>query len=367
MCVDRGDRSLDFVAFLGAMMAEMKGIRKKRPLGLVLALIVITASIVFAFKTLSKTPLSTDDASIDAEVVHVASPVGGRIIELPVGENQLVHKGDLLFRLDPVPYQNNVAVAKAQLAVARASVSSKQRLVESERWNAEIASQQIGRAQENLALSQRTQERLGPLAAKGYVPQQQFDQAKVAATDAATSLAQAERQNSAAHSLVDNADAAMANVRAAEAALTNALRALQDTEVVAPHDGRVTGLRVSTGEVVAPSQSIFTLINTEEWYATANFREIDLGRVQPGNCATVYSLIDRRTAIKGVVDSIGYGVLADDKIDIPREVPYVQPSLNWVRVAHRFPVRIRLEEPPQNLVRLGASALVEIGHGSECR
>jgi membrane fusion protein, multidrug efflux system len=355
------------MASLGAVMAETKGIRKKRPLGLVIALFIITATFVFAVKTLSTASLSTDDASIDAEVVHVASPVGGRMIELPVRENQLVHQGDLLFRIDPVPYQNVVAGARAQLDVARAAVSSKQRLVESERWNAEIASEQIGRARENLALSQRTQDRLGPLTARGYIPQQQFDQAKVTTTDAATSLAQAERQNDAAHSLVDTADAAIANVRAAEAALTNALRALQDTEVKAPHDGRVTGLKVSTGEVIAPSQSLFTLINTEEWYATANFREIDLGRVRPGNCATVYSLIDRRTAIKGVVDSIGYGVLADDKIDIPREVPYVQPSLNWVRVAHRFPVRVRLEGPPQNLVRLGASALVEIGHGSQCR
>jgi multidrug resistance efflux pump len=74
----------------------------------------------------------------------------------------------------------------------------------------------------------------------------------VATTDAATSLAQAEKQNEAAHSLVDTADAAIANVRAAEALLTNALRALEDTEVKAPHDGRVTGLKVSTGEVVAP-------------------------------------------------------------------------------------------------------------------
>ena len=367
MHVARRDRSSDSVASLGAVMVEARGIRKKRPLGLVIALSIVAAAVILIVRTLSTASLSTDDASIDAEVVHVASPVGGHILELPVRENQLVHKGDLLFRIDPVPYQNNAALARAQLDVARAAVSSKQRLVESERWNAEIASEQIARARENLALSQRTQARLDPLAAKGYIPQQQFDQAKVAATDAATSLTQAEKQNEAAHSLVDTADAAIANVRAAEAALTNALRALQDTEVTAPHDGRVTGLKVSTGEVVAPSQSLFTLINTEEWYATANFREIDLGRVKPGNCATVYSLIDRHTPIKGIVDSIGYGVLADDKIDIPREVPYVQPSLNWVRVAHRFPVRIRLEGPPQNLVRVGASALVEIGHGPECR
>ncbi len=348
-------------------MANIKGTRKRKPIGVGIVLLLIGLAVVFWIKTASISFLSTDDASVDAEVVHVAALVGGRIIELPIHENQLIHKGDLLFRIDPGSYQTNVAVAEAQLSIAHAAASSKKRLVTSQRWNAEIASGQIKRAQENLALSQRTQDRLGPLAAKGYIPQQQLDQAKVTAQDAATSLAQAQQQEQAAHSLVDTIDAATANVRAAEAALDNARRALRDTEVRAPHDGRVAGLSVSTGEIVAPSQSLFTLINTEEWYASANFREIDLHRVKAGSCATVYSMIDRRTPIKGVVESIGYGVVADDKINIPRSVPYVQPSLNWVRVAQRFPVRIRLEAPPQELVRLGASALVEISHGPKCR
>ena len=166
---------------------------------------------------------------------------------------------------------------------------------------------------------------------------------------------------------IDTADAAVANVRAAASSLANARRALSDTEVRAPHDGRIVGLHISTGEVVAPSQSLFTLINTEEWFASANFREIDLNRIQIGECVTVYSMIDRSQPIKGIVDSIGYGVLAADKIDIPRAAPYVEPSLNWVRVAQRFPVRIRLENPPERLVRLGASAVVEVAHGSACR
>ena len=205
------------------------------------------------------------------------------------------------------------------------------------------------------------------MAAKGYVPQQQFDQAKLAAQDATTSLAQAEKQQHAAEGAIDTDDAALANVRAAASALANARRALSDTEVRAPHDGRIVGLHISTGEVVAPSQSLFTLINTEEWFASANFRETDLNRIGLGECVTVYSMIDRRQPMKGIVDSVGYGVLAADKIDIPRAAPYVEPSLNWVRVAQRFPVRIRLENPPERLVRLGASAIVEVAHGTACR
>jgi multidrug efflux system membrane fusion protein len=246
-------------------------------------------------------------------------------------------------------------------------VGSKRRLVSTQRSDAEIATQQTIRARDNLALSKRTQERLAPLADKGYVPQQQFDQAQLAAQDATTSLAQAEKQQHAAQGAIDTDSAALASVRAAAAVLTNARRALTDTEVRAPHDGRIVGLHISTGEVVAPSQALFTLINTEEWFASANFRETDLDRIRLGECVTVYSMIDRHQPIKGIVDSVGYGVLDAGKIDIPRAAPYVEPSLNWVRVAQRFPVRIRLENPPEALMRLGASAIVEVAHGSACR
>jgi len=156
-------------------------------------------------------------------------------------------------------------------------------------------------------------------------------------------------------------------VAAAEAALAIATRALDDTAVRAPHDGRIAGLTVSAGEMVVPSQSLFTLINTEEWFAIANLRETELHQVQEGQCATVYSMVDRRQPMRGVVDGIGWGVLADDRVNLPRSLPYVQSSLNWVRVARRFPVRVRLEEPPPALTRVGASAVVEVGHGAACR
>jgi len=346
---------------------ESRGIRKRNPLGATVALILVILAAFYWGRTVLRAKPATDDASIDGEIVHVAPLVGGRIIELAVHENQLVHRGDLLFRIDPVPYQINVTAAEANLDVARATVGSKKRFVAMQRWNTDIATEQIDRARENLALSRRTQERLEPLAAKGYIPQQQFDQAKVATQDATTSLAQTEKQQRAAESAVDTDDAVVASVRAAAAALANTRRALSDTEVRAPHDGRIVGLTISTGEVVVPSQALFTLINTEEWFASANFREVDLNRIEPGACVTIYSMIDRRVPIKGVVESVGYGVLDADKIDLPRAAPYVQPSLNWVRVAQRFPVRIRLEKPPERLVRLGASAIVEVAHGRACR
>jgi multidrug efflux system membrane fusion protein len=107
--------------------------------------------------------------------------------------------------------------------------------------------------------------------------------------------------------------------------------------VPAPHDGRVTGLNVKTGEYVLLAQSLFTLVVSEEWFASANFRETELGRIAVGSCAIAYSLIDRSIPIKGRVEGIGWGVTDQDKINLPRDVPYVAKSVNWVRVEQRSP------------------------------
>jgi len=208
---------------------------------------------------------------------------------------------------------------------------------------------------------------LRPLAAKGYVPQQQLDQAQVAERDAETSLQQAKEQESAATQAIDTTASAEAAVHAREAALAIAQRALEDTTVRAKTAGRVVGLSASPGEMLAPLQSLFTLINTEEWFAIANFKEIDLQHIAPGNCVTVYSMIDRELPIKGVVQGIGWGVMDTGHIVLPRSVPYVERSLNWVRVAQRFPVRIKLENPPQQITRLGASAIAEVKRGAACK
>ena len=148
-------------------MTEVRGIRKRKPVGAAIAAVVILVAAVFWIRTLLKAQPSTDDASIDVEVVHIAPLVGGRIIELPIHENELVHKGDLLFRIDPVPYQINVAAAEANLDVARAALGSKRRLVSTQRWDAEIASQQINRARDNLALTRTNSGASRPAGGEG--------------------------------------------------------------------------------------------------------------------------------------------------------------------------------------------------------
>jgi membrane fusion protein, multidrug efflux system len=323
---------------------EAKGKSPIHLRGTAISIVLIVLAILLALYTLreSTTHPTSSDASIDADVVHVAAAVGGRIIELPVIENMRVAEGDLLFQIDPLPYRLAVEQVRAELGIASS--------------NASVAADQTKSAQENHDLAKRTLERLRPLAASGYVPQQQLDQAQVAEQDTATKLVQAQESQAAA----DGA------VRARTAALGIAQRQLDDTTVRATHNGLVVGLTVSTGEMVIQSQALFTLINTDEWFAVANFRETDLHSISVGDCTTVFSMINRDVPIKGAIQGIGWGVVDQDRINLPRSVPYVERSLNWVRVAQRFPVRVRLEKPPPELMRLGASAVVEVKHGAAC-
>lgn len=333
------------------------------------SLAIIAGGIAFGVYALDRSWIkpTTDDASIDADVVHVAAEVGGRIVDLPVEENVRVAKGDLLFQIDPVPYRLAVDQARANLAIAEANLETQHRMLSTQRSSAVVAADQAKSAETNLELAARTVERLRPLASQGYVPTQQLDQAQTQQRDATTSLLQAREQQAAAVRSIDTDEAATATVQAREAELAIAERHLQDTTVRATHAGRVVGLTVLSGEMVAPAQSLFTLVNDEEWFAVANFRETDLAVMKVGDCATVFAMIDRSRAIKGVVQGIGSGVLDTDRVNLPRSVPYVERSLNWVRVAQRFPVRIRLENPPPDLVKIGATAVVEMKHGTACK
>ena len=306
---------------------------------------------------------STDDASIDADVVHVASPVGGRIVQLAVHENQRVAKGDLLYVIDPVPYRLTVAQAQADLELARASLDTRRRSLIGERSNAAVAAEQVKRATQNNDLATRDVNRLAPLAAQGPSARSSSTRRSASATRPCRSR---RHRNSSARPRRRSATTPTRSRAAREAALARAQHALEDT-VRAPHDGLVTGLSVLAGETLAPNQSIFTLIDASEWFAVGNFRETSLSRIEVGDCATVYSMIDRSRPLTGKVVGVGAGIADSARINLPRTLPIVQNSVNWVHVAQRFPVRVKLDEPDGKLVRVGASAIVEVRHGTACR
>lgn len=339
------------------------------PIGSILAAVIVVSTLLglwFLFQHMRANPLS-EDATIEADVVHISTPVPGRVQAFHIQEGARVKKGDLLFSLDPLAYRLRLEQTQAELAMSQALLETRQRQIQAETQNSAIADEQIARARANLELAERTVQRLLPLASKGYVTRQQIDDAMTLKKDAQISLNQAISQAQAAQSLVGNVDAAQAAVRVASSAVALAEKALSDTQVYAPHDGLIVGLRVSAGEYVAPDQSLFTLINTKHWHATAFFRETELGHISLGACAVVYVMGQPDTPIQGRVQTIGWGVSSAEMLNLPRSMPYVQKSLNWVRVAQRFPVRIELQHAPPELLRVGASANVVIRDSQHCQ
>jgi hypothetical protein len=174
----------------GDAMKAAGAARSHPPVGKLISLAILAIAVALAFYALHRSALlpSTDAATIDADIVHVAASVGGRIISIPVAENARVSEGDLLLQIDPAPYQLAVAQAEADLAIAEAALATQQRALSTQRSAATVATEQTQRATANLELATRTVERLRPLAAKGYVPTQQLDQAQTAQRDAETSL-----------------------------------------------------------------------------------------------------------------------------------------------------------------------------------
>lgn len=330
------------------------------------ALILVLLGFFFFYQYKEKNILS-EDAVVYANVVHISPAIPGKLSELLVKEGDRVKRGDVLFRIERDVYEWRVQQAEAELAIAKAALNTRGRVVKAESANAVIAQEQITRAQTNLSLASRTVERLRPLVAQGYATQQELDIAETAERDARISLSQAGSQSLAAQQLVGHADAALAAVQVAEAAVSMAKKALEDTEIRAPHDGLVVGLRVGTGERLLPGQSLFTLVDSEHWYAQALYIETELPEIPLGACASVYVLASPKQVIEGTVVNLGWGVNSEEILNLPRSLPYVQKSLNWVRVAQRFPVRVLLKDPPPDLMRMGASATVTVRADQSCQ
>jgi len=142
----------------------------------------------------------------------------------------------------------------------------------------------------------------------------------------------------------------------------NARYNLDNCRVYAPFDARVTNLTISEGAYAHVGQQVFTLIDARTWWAVGNFREGQLKRIVPGMQADVYVMARRDVHFSGVVESIGFGVTPDPDVIGRSEtgLPDVQRTLNWVHLASRYPVRVRVQNPTPDLFRIGESAVVTI-------
>jgi multidrug efflux system membrane fusion protein len=298
----------------------------------------------------------TNDAFAQADAIGVASQVGGRIIELNVKDNAAVRKGEVLFAIDPRPYRFEAERLHAQLITLERQIGLTQRQVDAQKYAALVSAAGVTRAEQSAAQRESTLSRMEPLLKGEFVTPEQVDQARTARDTAQSELKAALLEQKRAQSAVSGVDALVAQKKELEAAIGIAEYQLEQTVVRAPFDGRVVDLNISEGEYASVGRPLFTLIDTRTWYVVANFRETELPSLAPGTRVRLYLMIDPRRKFSGVVDSVGWGVLPDEG-GSAQGLPQVPKSINWVHVAQRFPVRIRVTDPAPDLFRIGASAV----------
>ena len=327
-----------------------KAPRSKFPALLVVALALV--ALVFVIWRVDSAP-STNDAYASADTIDVVPEVSGRIVELAVTDNQAVKQGDLLFRIDPRPYEANLAKAEASLAALDKQIMLTQRSVDAQQFGADSVNATVEKARAAAKQATDTLRRTEPLLKEGFVSAEDVDRARTAQRAAEADLNAVLLQ---AQSAVSGVDALVAQRAAVEADIALTKLHLEMATVRAPFDGRVISLKTSVGQFASAMRPIFTLIDTRHWYVIANFRETDLKNIRSGTPATIRLMSDSGKTFEGKVDSIGYGVLPDDGGLVLGGLPKVSRSINWVRVAQRFPVN----KPDPEMFRIGASAVANL-------
>ena len=294
--------------------------------------------------------VSTDNAYVQLDMVSISSEVAGPIVEVSVAENQLVRKGDLLFRIDPRPYRIALAQAEAQVASARVSVDKLE--AESAGTGADIQG-----ARANLAFAERALGRQQELLRRGFTTRARYDEAQHAVQEARERLSNARSAGDIKRAaLRDGGSSAQPAVAAAIAARDKALFDLQRTEVHAPADGYVAQTdRLQIGNAAVPGLPLLSLVRSGSVWIDANFKETDLGRMAPGQPAEIRLDAYPNLKIKGHVASIGRGTGSEFSI-----LPAQNASGNWVKVTQRLTVRIAIDDKPDRPLLAGLSARVTV-------
>ena len=392
-------------------------------IGRILSILIVTGAIILGLVVVYRADYNprTDDSEILANFIGIAPQVEGPLVRLNVHDNQFVKKGELLFEIDERPYRYTLQKAISDQATLEGQISDEGRRIAAQvsaisvaaanihsteadvnRWEATIeqaqadvasAEQGVSRARAEWTYASNNLHRVEPLLVKQFVTFDQVDRARTSEVTQAQSLKQAESQlqqaqaalrstiaqeerskavltqSKAQHEQAQNAVTTLeplVNQRGAKAsAIETARYNLNNCRVYAPFDARVTNLTISEGAYAHTGQQVFTLIDARTWWAVANFREGQLQNIRPGMPADVYVMSKPNLRFSGVVDSIGFGVTPDEDVigKLQTGLPDVQRTLNWVRLASRYPVRVRVENPPSDLFRVSESAVVVIrGH-----
>ncbi|HAJ91388.1 MAG TPA: efflux transporter periplasmic adaptor subunit [Gammaproteobacteria bacterium] len=251
----------------------------------------------------------TRDGHVRAQIIKITPRVGGPIVELPLHDNQLVAKGDLLFRIDPRTYKLAVEQAEAKLKQAQASELVKQ--------------DQAKRARD---LSRKD---------KGAISEQ----------------ALVRKENNLLVATAD-VDVAVANLHAAKLDL-------EFTEVRAPVDGYVTNLLLRYGSQTVANQPALALIDINSFWVHGYFKETQIEHIRPDNKVVIKLMTWPDAPLEGIVESMGWGIAQQDGAPAADLLPAINPSFDWIRLAQRIPVRIRLTHVPEEVdLRVGTTASV---------
>jgi multidrug efflux system membrane fusion protein len=394
---------------------------QRRRLGRIVSIAIVVAAVITGALVIIRTNdhPRTDDAEVFANFIGIAPQVDGPILQLAVQDNQYRKQGDLLFQIDPRPYEYTLEKAKSDLNTLEGQIVDQRRTIASQvsavgaamantdsaSANVDRAVAAVGEAKANVASVQAALDsanaellyqtnnfhRIEPLLAKQFVTVDQVDQIRTAVTARQQTVQQLRSQLLLAQAQVVSAQAQLEQTKAAReqshsqlnqsqhsvltldpltaqregraSAIRTAEYNLNNCRVYAPFDARVTNLTISQGAYAHTGQQMFTLIDTRTWWAVANFRETQLHRILPGMHADVYVLSRPSVRYDGIVDSVGFGVQPDSTLVgtfSSTGLPDVQRSLNWVHLATRFPVRVRINAPETEPFRLSESAVVVI-------
>jgi len=303
----------------------------------------------------------TTDAIVTANTIQVVPEVAGLIATLNVKDDAVVRKGDVLFTIDQERYLLALAQAKAQVRSIEAQIDLTNRTVSSQVTAVSVAHANAAAARARLKQAGDTLIRMEPLLPDGYVTHEQVDLARTARETATSELMGALNSTRQVRQAVGDSNALVAQLEGARALVGLAERDLRNTVVRAPFDGRIVGVTTSIGQMVGPVKALFTLIDTSQWFIIADFRETELRTIRPGDRVIGYVMSASGVHLGGFVESIGSAVAELENLSIAG-VPPVQRDLNWIRIAQRFPVRIALTNPPEELMRIGASAVVVVQH-----
>lgn len=398
-------------------MKLLENNQKRRITGRILGVIIVLATIAVGMAALQETDKHprTDDATVRANYIAVVPEVSGKLISVPAKDNQLVQKGELLFAIDPRPYENalqlalseqqalesridderrHIAAQRSAVDSARAGLRGSHTGVSSAASSIEAADATAARIQSTVAssaaqlkLAEDNVKRVEPLLAKQYVTVEQVDQvhtalrvaqenynqaqaallqaraqqqqAVAAQQNALAHVAQSEAQLGQAQHTVDTLDSLIAQRPAKAASVRDAQLNLERCRVTAPFYGYVTNLNISEGAYARPGAVMFTLIDMRNWYVIANYRESRLKEIRPGRPVDVYVMGHPDRLFRGTVASISHGVFPEDGA-VSEGLPSVDRTLNWVHLSARFPVRIHVEDPDPELLRIGATAVTVV-------